>query len=116
MISQIKFKDKLFILYQNGDLKIFNFTTADKFELEMKFDFSSFRIKKIIYIDQISTMLLVNSSGKLFSLKYSAKSELNTDIEEVEFIKTVVTHIYSFKEYVIIIDENQNIFYTQIFV
>ena len=101
-------------MYQNGDLKIFNYTNEDKFELEMKFDFSLFRIKKFIYIDQISTMLLVDSNGKLFTLKYSTKSELINNLEAVEFVKNVITEIYSFKEYVIIIDENQNIFYTQI--
>jgi hypothetical protein len=113
-------KEKIFILFYNGDFKIYT-NNSGNFEVEMKFNLSSLNFKKFVYIEQNSTFLMINSTGNLFVLNYPSLSDLNeknqndqqifVTLSEIENLQIVVTDIYALTEYLILIDDKEFIYY-----
>ena len=113
-------KEKIFILFYNGDFKIYT-NNSGSFEVEMKFNLSSLNFKKFVYIEQNSTFLMINSTGNLFTLNYPSLSDLNeknqndqqifVTLSEIENLQIVVTDIYALTEYLILIDDKEFIYY-----
>lgn len=90
----------------------------------MKFNFAHLNIKKFEYIDQISTIIMINSSGNLFSLYYPTISdliEINKEnqqiyvtLSEIENLQIVVSDIQALADYLILIDDKDNIYYIHV--
>jgi hypothetical protein len=123
MIIQILVKEKIFILFHNGDFKIY-INNSGSFELEMKFNFSSLKLKKFVFLEQISTFLMINSSGNLFNLYYPSLTDLieisqsdqqiYVTLSEIENLQIVVTDIYALVDYLILVDDKDIIYYIHV--
>jgi len=113
-------KEKIFILFHNGDFKIYT-NNSGSLEVEMKLNLSSLNIKKFVYIEQNSTFLMINSKGNIFILNYPSVSDLiekNNNhkqifvtLSEFENLQIVVTDLYALTEYLILIDNKEFIYY-----
>lgn len=118
VLQLISTDNRIFILYANNDLKTFNVDVYGNLTFEMKINLSYIQVKKIAYLESRSHLIVIDHSGKLYSLYYPDSPEkLEGDLNDIYLslsniqIELNISDLYPIKNHLLLLDDKQNFFY-----
>lgn len=121
MVQEIVIKDdRIFVLYYNSMIKIFSLDLHGNFTFEMKFKFAQIEIKNFTFIKEISTFIVLDKKGKLYSFYYPNINEMFKDtkdheidiaLSEISGIDLTLKSVFYIKNFLMLLDIKDNFYF-----
>lgn len=87
----------------------------------MKFNFSYPKIKKFVFISEKSSLILIDTQGKMYSFYYPSihdliefNNEVYLTLSLISEINITVSDIFAIKDFLLLLDDKENFFYVHV--